>query len=592
MKKILLAAAAFSFLISHFSFLHAQEEGTYNESVLVRGSYRPVIDDAEKLTFPALVTDTLGRIGHTFTYTLSPSSIKAPYQPSRIKAARIIGEPTTRLYNNYLRLGFGNYWSPLADLYWTSTRDTLKTYGLRFNHRSSWGSIPDYGKNHYGLTSATLFGKLIVRHALQLYSDLSFEHDHNLYYGFTDDMLLSTLGLDRGNISLSDYRANYNLLAANLGLRSLQPDSDRVGYGLNLRLADLWGSWGQNEFNLSLSGNLHYAFILGNSYRGKAFLNALWDGYVHRNSPYIEHPLGYSPPLFTPSGSQETVKHSRNIVRLNPCVELAVEGLLFHVGVTTAWDAYTKKTTKIRIFPDVSVSKQLLGGAMVLVLGAIGGIDANNWNTLRTVNPYLTPEAEVRATHHYDFASALRWTISKKIEANFLLQYSMFRNDLTFTLDPDYSLETVFRPLYLDDNRLTLGADIAFVNDELLTLRAAAHYYRYTSIHYNDAAFSATLTSVHSPLYRPDWDLLFTADLNYHSRWLLHLETQLLGKMPGDLNKDLTPRLGIGAEIEYRHNRALSFFLRMENLAFQRYRYWTNYPSQRGLFLAGLTYTL
>ena len=44
--------------------------------------------------------------------------------------------------------------------------------------------------------------------------------------------------------------------------------------------------------------------------------------------------------------------------------------------------------------------------------------------------------------------------------------------------------------------------------------------------------------------------------------------------------------------MEYRHNKALSFFLKMDNLAFQRYYYWANYPSTKGLFILGLTYTM
>ena len=85
---------------------------------------------------------------------------------------------------------------------------------------------------------------------------------------------------------------------------------------------------------------------------------------------------------------------------------------------------------------------------------------------------------------------------------------------------------------------------------------------------------------------------MLRADVNYHDKWFFHLEGQLLGKMYADNYEVLPMRYGVAAEVEYRHNRALSFFLRMDNLAFQRYWYWSNYPSQRGLFIGGLTYTI
>lgn len=554
-----------------------QQEETYNESVLVKGSYRPTINQAEKMNFPAVITDTMTRIDHSFQYTFTPTRLRSVYEPARIKAARIVGEPTTKLYNNYLRLGVGNYWTPLADLYWSSTRDTKKTYGVKMNHQSSWGTLPDYGKNHFGVTGVTFFGKYIVGDKLQLSSDLSYEHDHNLYYGFTDDTLKAKLGKERDDISVGDYKAKYNVITWNAGVKNMQLDGYKLGYNVNLRLSDLWASWSQNEFNLNFDGDIHYGFMPLRDMRGVVYLHAEWDGYSHRYNPDGEMPLG-----FTPTPLDDTFRGSRNIVKLNPYVDFMYEGLSFHAGFTAGWDGFTADTAvTFRFFPDVVVSKSLMNEAMVLSVGATGGFSANSWDVIRKINPYVAPGVEQRATRHYDFTGHARWTISRKLEANAEISYSLLQDDLSFTLDKRYSLGNVYQTLYVNNNRFSLGADIAFVNDEMLTLRAAGHYY-----HYNLTGDDSVL------LYRPDWDLGLSADVNYSDKWLFHLEGQLLGKMQGDLDETLPMRYGINAEVEYRHNRALSFFVRMDNLAFQRYYYWTNYPSQKGLFILGLTYTI
>ncbi len=576
MKNTLKYIALVSIFNFCYSFSHAQEGGTYNESVLVKGSFRPVIEQAEKINFPATVSDTLSRIDHTFQYSITPTRLRSLYEPSRIKAARILGEPSTKLYNNYLRLGIGNYWSPLADLYWSSTRDTKKTYGVRINHRSSWGTLPDYGKNHFGLTGITLFGKYIVKDILQLSSDINYEHDHNLYYGFTDDKLQAVLNKDRDDISVGDYKAKYNVLTWSLGVKNMQLDGYKLGYDANLRLSDLWASWGQNEFNLNLDGDIHYGFMVLRDMKGVAYLHAEWDGYSHRYSPDGEMPLG-----FTPTALTDIYRGSRNIVKLNPYVDFMYEGLLFHAGFTGGWDGFTSASdVTFRFFPDVVVSKTLMNESFVLSVGATGGFSANNWDVIRKINPYVGPNAEQRATRHYDFTGHARWTISKKLEANAEVGYSLLQDDLSFALDGNYSLDNVYKTLYVDNNRFSIGADIAFVNDEMLILRAAGHYYSYS------------LNDGEKIFYRPDWDFLLSADVNYNDKWLFHLEGQLLGKMQGDLNEELPMRYGINAQVEYRHNRALSFFLKMDNLAFQRYYYWTNYPSQKGLFILGLTYTI
>lgn len=579
-----------SLLLASTMVLKAQQEGDYNESVVVKGTYRPVIEQASKLTFPPRITDSLGSIGHTFNYSISPSRLRTHYEPTRIKAARIKGEPATRLYNNYIRIGFGNYWTPLADLYWSSTRDQKKTYGVRMNHLSSWGTIPEYGPNHFGNTGLTLFGKYIVKEKLQLSADLSYEHDHNLYYGFTDNTLWNATGLQRDDIAISDYRASYNVAQCNVGIRNMQLDPNRFGYAANVHIGDLWSVWGQNEFNANINGDVHYGFNIKNQYKGVAYLHLEWDHYDNHTSGGTM-PLGY-----LATAAADTVHN--NLVKVNPYVDFMFRGLQFRTGLNIGWDARAHQLVGVPefgIYPDITVSKKLMKDNLVLSLAAVGGLDANSLNAMRRINPYIAPSVYGGpATSHYDFIGHARWTLSKKLEANAEVSYSLLRNDITFCIDPDYQLNNVFSPLNLDYNRLTAGADIAFVNDEMITLRIGGHYYHYSLQGDNNQVDFAP--------YRPDWDAYLRADVNYMDRWFFHLEGELLGHMQGAAldfttmsiaaSGTMPMRYGIAAEVEYRHNRALSFFLRMDNLAFQRYMLWENYPSQRALFLAGITYTI
>ena len=585
MKNLSIAIASLSLLLALCA--PAQAQNDYNESVVVKGSYTPVIDQAEKLSFPAQISDTLSRIEHAFHYSISPTRLRAMYEPTRIRAARIIGEPATKLYNNYLRLGMGNYWSPLADLYWSSTRDRLKTYGVRINHFSSWGELakmPEYGPVQMGNTGVTLFGKYIIGDALQLHSDLSYEHDHNLYYGFTDSTLQTVLNQSRDNISLADYRASYNVATWNIGIRNMELDARKLGYAADVHLADLWTPWNQNELNLNISGDIHYGFNINNQYKGVAYLHAEWDAYRYQYAA-DNLPLGRNatPVMLDPN-------YVGNLVKLNPFAVFFFRGLDIHAGLLLGWNGIQIGNAAhiFCLFPDVTVSKKLMHDNLVLSLAATGGLEANSLNSLRQINPYIMPEISIQgsaeATSHYDFVGHARLSLSKKLEANTEVSYSLRGSDITFVLSPLYDLDNVYQILYCSLNRLTVGGDITFVNDEMITLRAGGHYY-----HYRNTATPGTPGWFH--YYRPDWDALLALDLNYHYKWFFHLEGQLLGQMDSD-NGTLPMRYGVNAEVEYRHNRALSFFLKMDNLAFQRYWYWANYPSQRGLFLAGLTYTI
>lgn len=582
MKKTVITAILLALAIP----LWAQND--YNESVVVKGSYTPVIEQPDKLHFPASITDTLSRIEHAFHYSISPSRLRAMYEPTRIRAARIIGEPATKLYNNYLRLGMGNYWSPLADLYWSSTRDRLKTYGIRINHRSSWdklAKLPQYGPVQQGNTGVTLFGKYILADRLQLHSDLSYEHDHNLLYGFTDSTLQSVLGQTRDDISLADYRASYNVATWNIGIKNMELDANKFGYAADVHLSDLWTPWRQNELNLNLSGEVHYGFNIDNRYKGIAFLHAEWDAYRYRYSP--DHlPLGRNTAAVMVDPNNVT-----NLVKINPFVVFLFRGLDIHAGFTTGWEGGSIHPSALFcIYPDVTVSKKLMHDNLVLSLAATGGFEANSLNSIRQINPYLMPEVSNwgwsgAISHHYDFIGHARMSFSKKLEANAEVSYSLRGGDFTFVLSPFYDLDNVYQLMPCSLNRLTVGGDVTFVNDEMITLRAGGHYY-----HYKNTSFGA-ISPVWFSYYRPAWDALLSIDLNYHNKWYAHLEGQLLGQMESD-NGTLPMRYGINAQVEYRHNRALSFFAQFDNLAFQRYFYWANYPSQRALFTLGLTYTI
>ena len=214
-----------------------------------------------------------------------------------------------------------------------------------------------------------------------------------------------------------------------------------------------------------------------------------------------------------------------------------------------------------------------------------------------TVGTTSAPNSPVRATSHYDLAAKVRLNLSKKIDINLYGIYSNLNDDLSFFLDNRYHLNNVFTPIYDSLTRIKLGGNFVFLNDEMLRLEAKGNYYIYrnkrTQLH----------GDVYRPLplyYRPDFDAGICATANYHDKIIGRLEFQLLGRtyatapaFDGSASRyNLPMRYGLNMEVEYRHNKALSFFLKADNLLFQRYYYWQNYPSYRGLFLLGLTYTI
>lgn len=231
-----------------------------------------------------------------------------------------------------------------------------------------------------------------------------------------------------------------------------------------------------------------------------------------------------------------------------------------------------------------------------ITLGAQGNVDANSLNVIRQINPYIMPGAELRATSHYEFLGKVRFNLSKKMELNIYGQYGIHQDDLSFRLADNYQLNNVFKPTYDSLTRIKVGGTFAFVNDEMIRIEALGNYYFYRSLQTVPDGIEQ------DPLYyRPNWDAGVSATVNYNNKWIGRVEAQLLGKsiydhevLPdGTIEPSYLPlRYGVSLQVEYRHNKALSLFIKADNLAFQRYFYWQNYPSQRLLVIGGLTYTI
>lgn len=596
---------------------HAQSDSNvYNERVVVESRYRPEVEESQKINVAPTITDTAATMPKSLTYDVATKRLTSLYEPSRIKAARIIGEPATKLYNNYFKLGMGNYLSPLAEVYFNSLRSPDKTYGIRATHRSSWGSIgkpcdsvpspTHYGQAPFSFSDITLFGKLVTKNNIQLSADLGYQNDYNRYYGFNDSTLFAVTGLLRDSLYKSAFKAAYNLVSLNAGIKSLNTDVNALGYQADINVADLIATYGQNELNLNFDGNVHYGFNLTNTNKAIAYLHLVYNGFFNDYNP-TSLPFGSSSLLDAAllnvddsTGRSVLASHAYlSLYKANPYIDFIFSGFQIHAGATVALDAYNAPEGGIvHVYPDVTVSKSFLKEFINLSLEALGNVDANSWNQIRLVNPYVAPGSLTRATSHYDFAAKARFNFSKKLDFTIYGMYSSLDDDLSFRLDENYKLHNVFTPVYDSLSRIKVGGNIVFVNDEMLRLEAKGNYY----ICKNKKSLVQNGERVELPLYyRPDFDASLSATVNYNGKIFGRIECQVLGKTPyatvaapdgSDSTLFLPMRYGLNLEVEYRHNKALSFFLKADNLLFLRYFYWENYPSYRGLFILGLTYTI
>jgi outer membrane receptor protein involved in Fe transport len=100
------------------------------------------------------------------------------------------------------------------------------------------------------------------------------------------------------------------------------------------------------------------------------------------------------------------------------------------------------------------------------------------------------------------------------------------------------------------------------------------------------------------PWHKPALDVKFSANYNLGDKILLNTDVFYTGnrfaRLAGDQSEisELPGFADINLGLEYRYNRILSGFLRLNNISNSKYHRWNNYPVQGISVMAGFTYSL
>jgi hypothetical protein len=85
-----------------------------NREVTLYNPYKPSLSDVRKKSFLPDLNDTT-KTRPDFKYNITTSLYTPEYLISTIKAATLLPDPLPKLYKSYVNIGFGNYFSPLAE---------------------------------------------------------------------------------------------------------------------------------------------------------------------------------------------------------------------------------------------------------------------------------------------------------------------------------------------------------------------------------------------------------------------------------------------------------------------------------------------
>lgn len=522
--------------------------------------YEPVVSDANKINVLPRIVDSVS-IKPLVQYSIVPTMISTEYQVTPINAAKMLSMPVPKLYHSYLKLGFGNYTSPLAEVYVNSLRSKKYSAGFFFRHQSSSGKVTlDNNKKvaaGCSETSGELFGKKFFKSSY-LYGNGSLSGNSVLRYGYNPAILDTSL--QKGEIRQSFFLAKFEA-----GLRSTHTDSSKLSYHVN---------FGYNYFKDRVNHAENEVAV--NTQFSKRYENKMLG-------------LNASFDLLKPNTLLDSAKNSNSLLQLNPWVGLSTPDYRLKLGANICFETQGNAFS-LRLYPDAEFQFIAVKDVIIPFLGLTGGVKNHSYREIAYENPFIRPDLKVRDSNmKLNFYGGLKGSMGAKASYVLKFDYSSLDNQYFFVNDTTTELRNQFVVVYSAVDIFTEHVEMNYEVSDHLSLGLKTNFYQYN------------LITEQKAWHRPSFDLGISARYNLRNKILIDFDILGLGKRyakeyqlinPVVKTKELPSVLDFNLGIEYRYTKILSIWLMFNNFTAAKYYAWNQYPSQRFNLMAGFTYSL
>lgn len=539
------------FLISTSTY--AQDEKLSKEVQVVR-PYEPSISDAFKLNQLPQVEDTV-RIVPMFVYNLTarPVTLDLPVKP--IPGARMVAEPLSPVNKGYVKVGFGNYISPLAEVYFANERSEEYSYGGWIKHRSSFGDIKldnddnvdaPFQKNRIGLFGKRIFDKSVLSGEgnFSTYSYNFYGYDTTSNYNPQPDAPVDQLQ-QNVDVSASFY--------------STHSDSSHLNYNFSTRFASITDKHSMQQSAFMLKSNFDRYFNVEKFGGDISFTH-----YMNNDN------LG---------------EGNSSLISVAPWIGLFGRQWRVKAGLNATFDINNIET-QYHFYPVGHISFDIVSNYVIPYFQFDGYIEDNNYAKILSENPWVDPGLNVwNSSHKFIMKGGVKGNFSPKVAYNVSACFSLVDSAYFYVNIPndvDGFLENRFDVEYDNIRLRTFQGELTMAPTNNIKLFLQGEYNIYT------------MNLLDKPWHKPLFAGRFTANYSIQDKILLKANFFIEGERYIK-TIDGTPRkidgiADINLGIEYRYTSRVSAFLDLNNLTGNRYQVWYLYPAQKFNMMLGLTY--
>lgn len=595
MKRRLYIAGSTLFFALFLGAVNAQAQRDslkMKQEVEVTKAYQPTVNEAVKINdIPVIKSEQTEP--PVFEYSIFSKPVFTSFDLTPIAAAKMVGDPRAEMNNGLLKLGFGNYLTPYGELFFNVQPDKKSNFGMHFSSLSSFGDLTlkngDQVNGTQSDNSAEIFGKKFFRKST-LSGSLGFDRKSFRYYGYTGEML--TDDQKDQMIPFFEDKQHFTQGTAAVRLKSESLSGYDLNYDFGINYHYMASKTGQTESELNFSSDLMKKY--------DKFWGGLHIGFTRYSADSIFNRFSN-----TFSGKQQI------LIDGNPFVKWEAKTAYLQAGlnITAAFDDDTDAA--LMIWPKVKAEWSPVKEVLTLFAGVDGHLKHNTYSAIAAENPYVDPYHDIaNSNYKYILSGGFKGKLTARTNYVAEVAYSKIADEHFYVVqsqnlyNPQATnriLNNTFGWVYDDINVTKLSGEVLhFVSDDF-SVHFLGNYYSYKLNSEQQAwqmpDFDATLSGI----FKPTEQLRLTVDLFAIGKRKAQIQDYEL-PLPTIQNPDpvtvsrsdhevsLKPYFDVNFGADYRLAEKLSVFMKLNNLAFQKYEQWSGYTSKGFNWMAGLSY--
>ena len=556
----------------------------HDEQVTVEGKYRPKVNKVNKIT----LNPETPQPSYDFPSSeVSPKEAKQRFALDLEKIAPTgYAAKNDKLVNptqNFLMAGIGTRISPLFLYKHNSMLTKTLGLGVGIKHNSSWLNIKNYAPSSYmnnafdvNLSTSKLDG---------------FQIDGGVYY--KNDMV-HCYGVNLEETPLTDEeierycpRLTYNTIGGHVGLASTSTRVGEVSHTAKIGYQYTFDRYDDKEHLVDLEYGLGYT---QNWWGDKSHPQKVGMDLGFQYDYYDEARMPEYDPLIC--------RRDLYLIKFNPYFEMSDEFYKLHLGVRLDGVNRIMSDDKfLAVRPDVSGSLYVLNKKLEFYAGLNGGRSLVTYSGLINENPFLGYPLQMLATNvKLGFDGGIRTNILEIVDLHLGVRYRHTDNDPLFVQDEHLmGFEPVankFNLIYDETQTVSVLADVRVKLRNSLTADLGFAYNNCKPTYEEYAWYRPTTEARLKLTYDFNEALSFNASFLYQGGRYAKVWDGVINWQ--DFHYDAVKLkdvfdLSLGAD--YKVNDQITAFVLLDNLGFQKYQLYYNYPVTGFQFYAGVKLT-